>query len=361
MIVVLIILLAILGGLLLLYLKISQPPADVTGKAQVKGVDWVRSIYGYGRRPAEMFNSPIGVGVDSRGRIFAADSQNGRVLIFRTDGSYVGRLGKSGLTKGSIAFPQGVDVGPNGDIYVTDTKRQVLMVFGPDLRFKDEIHGLTPLSVWATRDKIYLTTMQHVVVLDANLRVLEKWGKRGKAIGDFDFPHGVVALKNGLVVVSDGNNMRIQALMNGKGQAAWVLGAPPGSVFTKSRIFGLPGGMCLDANQNIYVMDPLSSTVHVLNDKGKQLGEYGEFGQEDGQFNYPSDIAYAGADEFVVSDTFNNRLQVVKIGGGAVATTPPESLWDRLKDYWWCGLLALLLLLAMLIVFFRRRGEALPQ
>lgn len=358
MIIVLVVLLAILAGLFFLYLKISQPPPEMTGKARVKGITWVRSIYGFGRRPNELFNSPLGIGVDSRGRIFAADSQNARILIFDTSGAYLGQLGQSGTSKGKISFPQGIDVGPDDNIYVTDTKRQVLMVFGPDLKFKDEIHGKVPLAVWATEDKIYLAAMQNIVVLDKNLRVLDKWGKRGKAVGDFDFPHGVVVLKNGLVVVSDGNNMRLQALINGKGQAAWVVGAPPGSVFSKSRLFGLPGGMALDANQNIYVMDPLSSTVHVFNDKGKQLGEYGEFGQEDGQFNYPSDIAYMGGDEFAVSDTFNNRLEIVKIGGATAATTPLGGLWDRLKNLWWCCPLALLLLLAVLVVYFRRRAEA---
>lgn len=358
MIVVLIILLAILGGLVFLYLRLNEP-ADVPGRSEVKGITWIRSIYGFGKKPKELLNSPVGVGVDSRGRIFAADGQNGRVLVFTKEGGYVGQLGKPGLTRGKISYPQGIDVGPDDEIYVTDTKRQVLMVFGPDLQFRDEIHGQEPLAVWATSDKVYLASMAHIVILDKNLKVLEKWGRRGKAVGDFDFPHGIAVLRNGVVVVSDGNNMRIQALINGKGDAAWVYGSPPESVFTRSRAFGLPAGMALDSNQNIYVMDPLRSSVHAFNDKGKLLGEYGDIGQEDGQFNYPSDIAYLGGDEFVISDTFNNRLQIVRItGGGEVATPAIASLWDLVKDYWWCALLLLLLLAAMLYVYLRRRTQA---
>lgn len=357
MIIVLVVLLALLAGLILLYLWFIRPPAETGGRAAAKGITWVRSIYGYGKQPSELLNSPIGVAADSRGRIFVADSQNRRVLVFNTDGSYVGRLGKTGAHRGQTNFPQGVDVGPDGRIYVTDTERQVLMVFGPDLKFIDEIHGQMPLAVWATRDKVYLATMDRVVVLDKKLTVLEKWGKRGKAVGDFDFPHGVAVLKNGIVVVSDGNNMRLQALLNGRGQAAWVVGTPPESVFTRNRVFGLPGGIALDDQQRIYVMDPLSSAVHVFNDKGKKLGEYGDLGSEDGQFNYPSDISYMGGEQFVVADTYNNRLQIIKIAGAGVTKGIAAGLFDLLKNLWWCALLALLLLGVLLYVFLRRRGE----
>ncbi|RJQ51961.1 MAG: hypothetical protein C4521_11255 [Actinobacteria bacterium] len=359
MLVVLIVLLGLLFGLVFLYVKLSQPPTDAARQAEAKGITWIRSIYGYGKKTGELFNSPSGVAVDSRGRIFAADGQNGRVLVFNRSGRYLGRLGTSGLGRGQINYPQGIDVGPDDSIYVTDTKRKALLVFGSDLKFRDEIHGEEPLACYATNDTIYVVTLGHVVLLDKNLKVLEKWGKRGKAVGEFDFPHGVAVLKNGTVVVSDGNNMRVQALLNGKGEASWVYGAPPESVFTKTRSFGLPGGLAVDESENIYVVDPLRSSIHVLSDKGKELGEYGDVGQGEGQFYFPSDIAYLGDGEFVVSDTFNDRLQIVRIsGGGLIARASIRGLWDTIRDFWWCALLLLLLLAAVLFVFFRRRGEA---
>lgn len=357
MIIVLVILLAILGVLFYLFLKLNEPP-QTAAKVQTKGITWIRSIYGFGKKADQLMKSPTGIGADSRGRIFVADGQNRRVLIFNGAGQYLGRLGSPGMGKGQIAYPQGVDVGPDGTIYVTDTKRNVLMVFGADLKFKDETHGETPLAVSAADSKVFLATMAHIVVMDKNLKVLEKWGRRGRAIGNFDFPHGIGVLKNGVVVVSDGNNMRLQALLNGKGQAVWVVGAPPESVFTRTRAFGLPSGLTLDDDQNIYVMDPLRSTVHVFNDKGKKLGEYGDMGQEEGQFYYPSDITYLGGDEFAISDTFNNRVDIVRITGVRRAEIGPlQSLWDLLKNLWWCWALLLLILAALLFVFFRRRGQ----
>ncbi|MFZ3063151.1 MAG: 6-bladed beta-propeller, partial [Actinomycetota bacterium] len=63
----------------------------------------------------------------------------------------------------------------------------------------------------------------------------------------------------------------------------------------------------------IYVMDPFHSSVQIFNDKGKKLTELGEFGTKEGQFNYPSDIVYMGNRLFAITDTYNNRVQIVRI------------------------------------------------
>ncbi len=111
--------------------------------------------------------------------------------------------------------------------------------------------------------------------------------------------------------------MRIQALLNSKGDAAWVIGKPPKDIRDVNREFGLPAGMTLDKSQNIFVCDPLRSTVHVFNQDGKRLAELGEIGNKDGQFYFPSDIAYLDGNEFALTDTNNDRVQIVRISYSA--------------------------------------------
>lgn len=312
---ILLLLLALLAVLLYFFLALIRPKAPVVS-TKVEGIEHVASIYGFGASPADQLNGPIGVAADERGRIFVSDTQHHRVLIFngkgQNKGDYLGELGKTGEEKGQIGRPEGVDVGPNGDIYVCDPKRGVVLVFDSGLNFKRELKEDNPLGVYAGKKKIYVACLDHISVYGRNLEFLERWGKRGKKIGQFDAPHGIALLKNGNLVVADGNNMRLMA-MKGRDKVAWVVGSPPRQMFEKKRSFGLPGGIALDKDDYIYVADPMRHTIHIYSDKGKKIAEYGEMGEEDGKFYFPSDIAYIGGNTFVVSDTYNNRVQIVKI------------------------------------------------
>lgn len=306
-----VVLLLLLGGLIYLYISITKPSLLVA--PSVKGLTYIRSIYGFGPDEKSQLKSPLGIGADKQGRIFVADSQHNRVLIFNVNGSYVGRLGKYGTRRGEMKHPEGVDVDSDGNIYVTDTALHKVLVFKPGLTFKTEVAEMYPLAVYVKGNRVYIATASDVSIRNKDLKQIDRWGSRGREIGQFDFPHGIAVLENNTVVVSDANNMRLQALLNSKGDAAWVVGAPPKSMSDPNRLFGLPGGLTVDEDENIYVMDPFHSSVQIFNDKGKKLAEVGEFGTKEGQFNYPSDIAYLGNRLFAITDTYNNRVQIVRI------------------------------------------------
>lgn len=278
-----------------------------------KGITHILSIYGYGKKPEELLNNPTGVATDRKGRIFISDAQHGRVLIFDRRGSFLGRLGIPGNQRGQIYRPDGIDAGRDGTVYVCDPGRNAVLAFDSDLKFKNEVGEQTPLAVFDTGSRLYILGYDHLSIYDKSFRLLKKIGKRGKEIGDFDFPHGIAVLKNGDIAVSDGNNMRLVAYKKGTNRAAWVVGEPPEKMDTKQRKFGLPVGIALDDDENIYVMDALRHTVHIYSPTGKKLAEYGEMGSREGEFNYPSDIAYLGGDTFAISDTMNNRVQIIRI------------------------------------------------
>lgn len=318
LVIVLILLLLLLAVLLYLYLSIVNPTVIVSGPAKVSGITHINSIYGYGTSKETQLSKPIGIGVDSKGKIFVADTGNERVLIFNDEGDYIGKLGKTGMKRGRIKQPTGIHVGPNDNVYVCDATRHVVLVFDKNLRFKTEIPEMSPTDVYVKDNKIYVLTWSHISIYSAkNYRFVDRWGRRGKKIGQFDFPHGIAVLKNNIVVVSDGNNMRLQALLNSKGDAAWVVGKPPKDIRDANREFGLPAGMALDEQENIYICDPLRSTIHIFNKDGKKLAELGEIGNKDGQFYFPSDIAYMGENTFALTDTNNDRVQIVRISNSA--------------------------------------------
>ena len=90
----------------------------------------------------------------------------------------------------------------------------------------------------------------------------------------------------------------------------------------------------------LYVTDPLNGSIHLFRAKdGTQIGEVGETGTGDGQFSYPSQIAWMGGNRFAVTEWGNDRVQIVEIDAGAVeeaaAQTPvrgAERVDERTPD-----------------------------
>jgi sugar lactone lactonase YvrE len=74
------------------------------------------------------FEYPNAVATDAAGRIYVADSNNGRVQIFDANGVLQGRIGR-GAAKGSLAMPRGLAIDDERQLlFVVDiTEQQVAM------------------------------------------------------------------------------------------------------------------------------------------------------------------------------------------------------------------------------------------
>ncbi len=70
---------------------------------------------------------PRGLAIDGQGRVFVVDTSGNGVLLYRTLGEderrpeYVGFFGGHGLSDGQFAFPMGAAVDDRGRVYVADT------------------------------------------------------------------------------------------------------------------------------------------------------------------------------------------------------------------------------------------------
>ena len=70
--------------------------------------------------------------------------------------------------------------------------------------------------------------------------------------------------------------------------------------------------MSVGPDDCVYVVEFGSATVSVFDENGKYIKSFGKRGNKDGEFNYPFAIAVS-ADGYVhVSDTENNRVQILK-------------------------------------------------
>ena len=156
-----------------------------------------------------------------------------------------------------------------GRLYVADVSRQALFVF-------DEKAG--ELLLWEQAD----------------------------AQRRFVAPAGV-ALAPGRVFVSDAALGAVFALD--------TQGSPRGTIGTGKLL--RPTGIARDAaTGRLFVADTYSHDIKVFDDAGLLVATLGHRGSEPGEFNFPSFLALAGG-ELYVTDTLNNRVQVLRASDGA--------------------------------------------
>jgi DNA-binding beta-propeller fold protein YncE len=123
---------------------------------------------------------PNGVAVDAAGNVYVTDSNNGRLLLFGTDGEVKAQVGR-GAGQGNLGLPRGVAVDDQkGRVFVVDTSGQGAFVY-------------KVLSEDSRR-----------------LEFLGFFGGEGVSDGLFEYPMGVALDGRGRVYVADTANDRVQ-------------------------------------------------------------------------------------------------------------------------------------------------------
>lgn len=370
----LVLLMLLLAGLGVFIARVVTPVgAPTTGRAATVGMQWVRSIYGYGRGANQQFVKPVGVAVGPGGRIWGTDPNQARILGFTPQGAYSTLIHRGPASKGAgrIFRVEGITTDADGNVYACDFGGEKVMVFGPDGAFVREWAVPLPNSVAVAGERVYVGSTYGVAVFDRRGTLQAVWGKRGKGPEDFDVVHGVAVGQDGTVYVADTQNRRVKAY-TAEGALKWVwpkdrrVASPAGIVPTATaQSIQLPMSIAVDAAGRLVVADAFSFDLVVLKpgaDGATLVARYGTNGSRDGEFLYPSGIAYdRERDWFVVADTYNDRLQIVRIVGSAPSDVLPfvRRTLDGPAGY--CGAPLILLLLAIAVAVFvrrRRRSQA---
>ena len=141
---------------------------------------------------------------------------------------------------------------------------------------------------------------QAIFVFDEKQGKLDIW-REAHEDSNFISPVSLAIAKNGDVLVSDTKLKRIIRL-DAK------TGAPRGD-------FGFedierPTGLAVDPSSGrIFVADTNEHNIKVYDENEKLVQIIGQVGENPGEFNAPTDLAYIN-DKLYVSDTFNARVQV---------------------------------------------------
>ncbi len=183
-------------------------------------------------------------------------------------------VGLTGLNSQPVVLqrPQSGMVDSEGRIYVTDIGRGAVFVFDKPagrLEVWDSVRGnsrfVSPIGiVQGARDEIW--------VADSELKSVFRLDKKGNVLGEFGHD-----------------------------------------------ILERPTGLARDSQRGrVYVADTHAHDIKVFDDDGKLINVIGQRGEENGEFNFPTYLAFSD-DKLYVTDTMNSRIQIFDADGNFIA------------------------------------------
>ena len=167
--------------------------------------------------------------------------------------------------------------------------------------------------------------------------LLAQWGKRGTNAGELMMPRAVAVNSRREILLSEyGQVERVQHFTaRGEKLLATIghAGNGPGE-------FNRPEGICIDAQDRLYVADSCNHRIQVFSSDGKFVRAYGKAGKGKGELSYPYDICVDTAGRQYVCEFGNSRIQVFDandqpieiIGGPGLAPGQFSNPWGVALD-----------------------------
>jgi len=260
-----------------------------------------------------------GVGVDSKGKIYAADQAVGAVFIFDPESKGHVEMIAHGR-QANFSMIAGLALDDDDRLFVADTSLRHVVVFSPQHQQEATFGGevlVRPSGVALDRENRFVyvadTGNDVVDVFDADsYKFLRQIGKPSRKHdqadpGTFSLPMGVAVDSDGNVFVTDTFNDRVE-VFDADGQFISTFGKNGDGPADFER----PKGIAIDSDGHIWVVDATQNRVKVFNRQGRLLIHFGGAGGYPGQFNGPWGIAMGPSNQVVVSETYPGRVQVFR-------------------------------------------------
>ena len=165
-----------------------------------------------------------------------------------------------------------------------------------------------------SKDNVYVFCRGPVplFIFDSEGNYINSWGE-----GEFLRPHGICLDKNDdLYLIDDQGHMIEKRTKEGK--LIFRLGEKgKSSVRQSGDIFNLPTDAIVDPdNGDIFISDGYgNSRVHKFDTEGNYIKSWGEPGSDEGKFSLPHNIAITSDKRLLVADRENFRLQIFDTEG----------------------------------------------
>jgi DNA-binding beta-propeller fold protein YncE len=283
------------------------------------------------------FDSPTALVLDtSQDLLYIADSGNDRIQIIDVDGNcgndelandvcFVDEFGGSGNGDGEFDLPSGLVLNTDTNyLYIADTGNNRIQIIDVD-------------GNCDSNDDEYLAN---------DVCFVDEFGGSGNGEGEFDLPSGLALnIDNDILYVADTDNNLIQIIdvdgnCSGSNELADNICFVDefGEVGDDDGEFKSPSGLALDeANDLLYIADTDNERIQIIDVDGNCSGsdeladdvcfedEFGQVGDDEGEFDVPMALVLdTGDDLLFIADTDNNRIQLFDLAESSSSSDAPS-------------------------------------
>ena len=268
---------------------------------------------------------PMDIAFDRDGYFWIADAATS--IIYRgvsTSGAVQGQFGGPGVDLGQLQGPTALAIdtsGPHDAWWIADTGNHRVQRFHPNGSpvgvWSDNRRGryAFPSGIeWLGNYGIFIadTLLSRIQVVEANGDYIDSWGAGTTMLpGDpvLFIPVDIaIDSSSNVYVVDTGNNRIVKATETGSPLRTW---GGPGS---GPSLFNIPLSIALDSTGNVYVADSANHRIQKFDSNGNYIKEWGGHGTLFGAFDTPSGVAVSGNHVYVV-DQGNSRIQRFDLDG----------------------------------------------
>ena len=170
--------------------------------------------------------------------------------------------------------------------------------------------GKCKVSVKLNEKHVYSSPFA-VQVKPRQFRPMLSFGKEGSAAGKLSQPWGVAVNERNEIAVTDNVNNRVQ-LFSSDGTYLRSFGTKG----DKQGEFNFPTGIAFDIkNENIFVTDSGNHRVQLFSKQGEYLKQFGGKGSLDHQLQYPHGLSVDSGGNVIVADSGNKVIKIFSPSG----------------------------------------------
>ncbi len=169
------------------------------------------------QQPVDGFWGPRDIAADNQGRVYVADTGNKRVRVYDSNGNFVRDIGSGGTGEGQLNEPSGIALHPDGRVFVADTWNRRVAVFNSDGTFltnypvrgwREELGNRPYIALDPERNLLYITDPDagRVLVYDIDGNCLGSFGQLNRenpSAAEFGTIGGVAVDADGNLYVVD--------------------------------------------------------------------------------------------------------------------------------------------------------------
>jgi len=322
----------------------------------------------FGGSAEHELNKPLALAI-YEGLVYVLDNGSKRILMFGSNGVYMGVLGTKPSADAKLKKAQGqvyklhdpidMQIDTAGNIYILDAEDLLVKVYSPQgelLRSLPDNGAL--LAFLVASDGVYVAKNSDFSIrkYDFNNKLMYRFGASGDKAGQFKALSGMVLLNNQQVLVADDRKNVLNYFRADEGFPVEVIPKLASRTFVKSgkvipalvnklawngknTIYGVdadkkvlvlirngkikgqikikgvvPVAVAFDKSGVVWVLDK-NNRVLKLNSAGKKVFSFGSEGSGDGQFEEPTDLVISPSGKIYVSDAGKDSVQVFNAEG----------------------------------------------